>query len=126
MTQGYAAKLRAATNVIRYGYSQDVRDLENAERNLASSLEFFKALAQRTSSTYRFANSMQTSQRKIPVSGGHLGMGTNYHWTHLVPLYTKELEDFHTSVTQAKKGTLAENRIASSVLRSAEFKLLST
>ena len=60
-----------------------------------------------TEQTYRFANSMQTSQRKIPFPGGKNGVGTNYLWSQLAPLYKQELADFWKQVMVLKQGTNA-------------------
>ena len=82
-----------------------------------------------TKTNYHFANSMQTAQRKIPVRGGENGVGTNYLWSHLLPFYQKELEDFQAKVAQLKLNTnsvvaVAENKIQP--WPSAKFQLVST
>jgi DUF1680 family protein len=127
LTEVYAQKVGAATHVLRYKLSQDIRDLDQAEFALAGSLEAYRRLADATAGTYRFANSMQTSQRKIPVSGGYRGIGTNYHWTHLLPMYSKELQDFRMAVGQLQ-GTrgMTESGFIPASLRSTDFKLLSS
>src|SRR5262249_37754609 len=76
----YADKVAAAEHVLRFQLSADVRDLEQAEESLAASMEDYEALAAEAFTAYRFANSMQTSQRKIPFPGGANGIGTNYLW----------------------------------------------
>jgi hypothetical protein len=102
LSEYYAAKANAAWSVLRFGYSKDVADMEDAERHLAQSLVSYRQLATRTQDTYRFANSMQTAQRKIPAAGGVGGQPANYHWTQLVPLYEKELADFRAPVAAVK------------------------
>jgi len=102
MSENYAAKADAAMSVLRYGYSHDIADMENAEKQLAQSLACYKQLADLTKDTYDFANSMQTSQRRIPVAGGSGPNPANYHWTQLVPLYEKELADFQKSLADLK------------------------
>ena len=77
--------------------------MQRAEEFLADSLADYQKLAALTEKTYHYANSMQTSQRKIPVSGGVKGVGTNYLWSQLVPLYQKELADFQTSVAALER-----------------------
>ncbi|HEV2292693.1 MAG TPA: hypothetical protein VGR35_02495 [Tepidisphaeraceae bacterium] len=104
MTQNYAAKVNAALHVLRYHYSKDPADLEKAESYLDESLQHYRTLASLTRDTYKFANSMQTSQRKIPFVGGVDGKPANYHWTQLVPAYEKELADFSAKVAQIKQG----------------------
>src|SRR5262249_45292261 len=69
----YADKVDAAGHVLRFQLSADVRDLEQAEKSLAASLRDYEALAAEAGHAYRFANSMQTSQRKIPFPGGVSG-----------------------------------------------------
>jgi hypothetical protein len=94
-------------HVLRFNYSKDPADMRAAESELAESLKAYERLASLTEKTYRFANSMQTSQRKIPVPGGSNGVGTNYHWMQLVGLYRRELDDFHAKVAQLKTGSPA-------------------
>ncbi|HWP40393.1 MAG TPA: hypothetical protein VNL70_05660, partial [Tepidisphaeraceae bacterium] len=69
MSQNYAAKANAAIHVLRYNYSHDISDMEKAAVYLAESLDHFRELTRLTENSYRFANSMQTSQRRIPVPG---------------------------------------------------------
>jgi hypothetical protein len=102
--ENYYHKTTAALFVLRYNYSKDITDMETAESFLAASLEDYKKLAALTDKTYHYANSMHTSQRKIPVPGGVKGTGTNYLWSQLVPLYKKELEDFQKTVAKVKTG----------------------
>ena len=102
MSESYSAKANAAMSVLRYGYSKDVADMESAEKDLAQSLVFYKELVDLTKDSYNFSNSMQTSQRKIPVPGGSGGKPANYHWSQLVPLYEKELADFQKKVADLK------------------------
>jgi hypothetical protein len=61
-----------------------------------------------TKDAYRYANSMQTSQRKIPVSGGKGGQPANYRWDQLLPTYEKELADFQKQVAALKAGQAAK------------------
>jgi hypothetical protein len=71
---------------------------------------------------------MQTSQRKIPVSGGFKGVGTNYLWSQLVPLYQLELADFQKKLQRLKENaniiSIDESQIKP--WPSAPFKLIST
>jgi hypothetical protein len=72
---------------------------------------------------------MQTSQRKIPVPGGKNGVGTNFLWSQLVPLYQKELADFQAGVAQLKQSTNSVVGIDASKIKPwpvANFKLIST
>jgi len=129
LAENYIAKTAAARFVLQYGYSKDIADMRTAESFLAASLEAYEKLAAMTAPTYRYANSMQTSQRKIPVSGGAHGNGTNYLWSQLVPMYQKELADFQAKVAQLKPGTNQPVAVDDSNLKpwpDAPFKLIST
>ncbi len=94
MAQSYAAKVQAAELVLRYDYSHDTHDMERAAGFLGESFTNYQKLVVLTDPTYRYANSMQTSQRKIPVPGGAKGVGTNFLWAQLVPLYSKRAGGF--------------------------------
>ena len=100
----YAAKAKAATHILRYDSSKDIGDMEKAGKWLSDSVEAFSGLVSRTTNSYQFANSMQTSHRKIPFIGASKGVGTNYLWSQLLPLYQKELQDFQTNVAKLKAG----------------------
>lgn len=129
MAENYSAKVRAAELVLRYKYSHDIQDMERAEQFLAESLADYQKLAELTRDTYSYANSMQTSQRKIPVSGGVRGVGANYLWSQLVPLYQLELADFQRKLAQLKGNASATNLVDESQIKPwppAPFKLIST
>jgi hypothetical protein len=127
MSKYYEFKVRAAESVLRYQYSKDIQDMEKAVEDLSLSYLAFNFLEASTRRTYAFANSMQTSQRKIPVSGGVGGKGTNYLWSQLVPLYKKELEDFRAKVAQLKNtgAVVAASDSSIKPWPSASFKLIS-
>jgi hypothetical protein len=129
MAENYSAKVKAAKLVLRYNYSHDISDMSNAEKFLAESFADYQKLVALTENTYHYANSMQTSQRKIPVSGGFKGHGTNYLWSQLVPLYKTELENFQAKVEQLKQGANPSAAIDESNIKpwpTAQFKLIST
>jgi hypothetical protein len=129
MAENYSAKARAAELVLRYHYSHDLDDMEQAERYLAESFTNYQKLSALASPAYHFANGMQTSQRKIPFNGGIHGIGTNYLWSQLVPLYRKELEEFRAKVAGLKSsgGHLpVVNNANVKPWPAAEFKLIST
>jgi hypothetical protein len=129
LTESYAAKVRAAEDVLRYNFSHAPADMERAEKLLSDSLERYQRLAELTKGTYHYANSMQTSQRKIPVRSGENGVGTNYLWSQLVPLYQKELDDFRAKVVQLKQGSNAPVIVSETKIQpwpAAKFKIVST
>lgn len=129
MAENYAAKVRAAELVLRYGYSHKIADMEQAESYLAESFAAYKKMSVIASPAYQFANGMQTSQRKIPFTGGVRGVGTNYLWSQLVPLYRQELENFQAKVASLKPGAGATTPAIQSDIKpwpAADFNLIST
>ena len=129
MAENYSDKVRAAELVLRYNYSGQIGDMQRAAEYLAQSFADYEKLVALTDQTYHYANSMQTSQRKIPVSGGIGGRGTNYLWSQLVPLYKKELEGFRAKVAELKRTANSTPRIDESLIKpwpAAPFTLIST
>jgi len=95
----FAEKVKAAMLVLNYKYSEDIGDLEAALPHLEKSLEYFIRLTDLTKDSYLYANSMQTAQRRIPISGAD---GTNKTWIELLPHYQIELENFKRNLEQLK------------------------
>lgn len=100
MAQFYAWKARAAIQVLKFKYSNNVTDLEQAVPLLEKSVKYFSDLAARTDTTYLYANSMQTQQRKIPVNGKDT---KNKTWVELLPFYQRELDNFKKHIEVLKK-----------------------
>lgn len=96
----YAAKARAAISVLRYKYSNDIADLQQALPHLEESVEHYRKLADRTRNSYWYANSMQTTQRKIPIRGVD---GKYKSWDELLPLYEAELLHFRQQLDSLKQ-----------------------
>ncbi|MGC3960942.1 MAG: hypothetical protein QM813_24305 [Verrucomicrobiota bacterium] len=127
MATYYRQKTSAAELVLRYDYSKDIKDMENAAWHMHLSYQYFQILTNRTMHAYHFANSMQTGHRKIPFPGAANGFGTNYHWTQVLPLYKKELVDFRAQVAELKNPKLAGAETgAPAAWPAAKFKLIST
>ena len=118
----YADKANAALLVLKYKYSNNLADLQQAIPYLESSVAHFKKLADLTKDTYLYANSMQTSQRKIPIGGND---GKNKTWVELLPKYEQELKTFSKNVDSLKQhqGEKAIDR--NPALAAADVKLLS-
>ena len=95
----FAEKVHAALLVLRYKYSDDISDLEQAIPYLEKSLDYYKQLVQLTKDNYLYANSMQTSQRRIPISGAD---GQNKTWAELLPHYQEEFSNFKRNVRTIK------------------------
>jgi len=129
MAQNYSSKVRAAELVLRFNYSHDIHDMERAATFLADSFADYQKLTALTATTYHYANSMQTSQRKIPFPGGFKSAGTNFLWSQLVPFYQRELNDFQAKVAQLRGNASATNTMDESQIApwpSVQFKLIST
>ena len=94
-------KIEAAMSVLRYRYSDDIADLEKAETLMKSSLEAYRRLVGLTQEAYLYANSMQTQQRRIPISGAG---ARNKHWEELLPAFEKELASFSANIEKLKAG----------------------
>ncbi|NCI48170.1 hypothetical protein GWC94_16060 [Sediminibacterium sp. WSJ-3] len=95
----YAFKAEAALHVLRYKYSADVKDLEAAMPLLEQSVREYRLLARLTKDSYRYANSMQTQQRKIPIRGSN---GTFKHWTEVLVPMEEELRHFRHKIDSLK------------------------
>src|SRR5450759_508423 len=83
----YNAKTRAATLVLRYGYSHDLHDLEQVVPLLQESLEHYRHLVALTDKAYREACSVHSSSRRIPFLGAP---GRYTHWRDCLPAYERE------------------------------------
>jgi len=99
MADYFAFKAEAALAILKYKYSKDVKDLEKGYGLLQTSVAYYKELVKYTQSSYLYANSMQTQQRKIPVRGSN---GTFKHWTEMLPVFETELKTFHHKIDSLK------------------------
>ncbi len=122
----FAAKLPAAGAVLFQRGTTNALDVTTAENALQTSVEAFKRLTRLTEDSYRFANSMQTGHRKIPFPGAANGVGTNYHWSQVLPLYERELADFRARVAELQNPDAAARAGAIAPWPAAKFTLLST
>ncbi|MDN3669537.1 hypothetical protein QWY93_09350 [Echinicola jeungdonensis] len=95
----FAAKVRAAMEVLEFKYSNEVSDLEEAVPYLEKSVEHYKKLVDLTKDSYHYANSMQTNMRRIPVGGND---GKNKHWIELLPHYEEELASLKRNIELLK------------------------
>lgn len=108
MSISYCKKLEGAMEILKYKYTMDkkckgdVALLENAAALMQDSLHEFRNLAKLTESTYLYANSMQTPQRKIPFPNGE----TFGHWSACLAEYEKEYENFKKHLAELKQGIL--------------------
>jgi hypothetical protein len=95
----FAEKVKAAMDVLKYKYSKNIEDLEWAVLYLEKSVYYYKQLVDLTRASYLYANSMQTGQRRIPISGED---GKNKIWLDLLPHYEEELANFKRNVQTLK------------------------
>ena len=105
----YNAKTQAAAQVLEYGYDRNLEHLQKARTLLATSVDAFAQLTTLTKTTYIDAAGMETSQRRIPVTGGPQ---TN-HWRDLLPVYRRELAIFDQRLKLLENGGSAASTTAS-------------
>lgn len=106
----YDAKTRAAEEVLRFRLDHDPARLERAARALSGSVTAFEELADVAGPAYRFANSLQTGHRRIPWPAVVDGVVTNFHWSHVLPLYRAELREFLDRWERWKRGELGRDQ----------------
>ncbi|WP_051010244.1 hypothetical protein [Pedobacter agri] len=99
MANFYAEKVKSALWILRFKYSNQVADLEQALPFLQKSVDHYAKLVKLTEDNYLYANSMQTKQRKIPMRGVDK---TFIHWKEMLPVFTKELNHFKKSIDSLK------------------------
>ncbi|MCM1077673.1 MAG: glycoside hydrolase family 20 zincin-like fold domain-containing protein [Bacteroides sp.] len=92
-------KVKAAQKVLDYQWTKDLSNLDAAVPLLEESLDYYKQLVDRTKGTYRYANSMQTTMRRIPIAGDG---GKNKTWEELLVHYQAELDNFKSNLSTLK------------------------
>jgi len=97
--KAFQLKVRAAAEVLRYKWTQDISHLESAVIWLEQSLSVWYDLSRMTDDWYLYANSMQTAQRRIPVGGDGGKMKT---WRELAAVYQEELDAFKANIEKLK------------------------
>lgn len=106
MANFYADKVTAALWILKFKYSNDVKDLDQALPFLESSVQHYQKLVKLTENHYLYANSMQTKQRKIPMRGVDK---TFIHWKEVLPVFETELKNFKHSIDSLKSTKTASN-----------------
>ena len=104
-TRSFYYKVEAATDVLNYKWSKQLRFLDDAAKQLEKSLDEWKKLADLTDSTYLYANSMQTAQRRIPVGGDN---GHYKTWREMVPVYQSEYDNLLANIAKLRNPRPAE------------------
>lgn len=103
-------KVKGAEQVLNYQWSKDLKYLDAALPFLEESLEHYRKLVELTNDAYLYANSMQTSMRRIPIGGDD---GKNKTWAEMLVHYEKELANYKANVAMLKakaNGTLKEEK----------------
>lgn len=96
----FRAKVKAAHHVLNYQWGKDLSELDAAVPYMEQSLDHYRKLVTLTESTYRYANSMQTAQRRIPIGGDG---GKNKTWKELLVHYENELANYKSNVVTLKE-----------------------
>ncbi len=102
-------KVKAAAEVLNYQWSKELKYLEASIPMLEKSLEHYRRLVELTRDAYLYANSMQTAQRRIPISGAG---ARNKTWEELLPHYETEYENLKANLEMLRTdGKAAERTI---------------
>ena len=108
-------KVLAAEQVLNYKWSKDVEYLKKAVPLLEKSNNCYKDLVEKTKDTYYNANSMLTSQRRIPVGGD----GGKYStWQEMMPVYQEEFDNLKkniASLTSVDNQSIKKEKTATAV-----------
>lgn len=95
----FGLKVRACEHVLNFKYTNDISELEQAVPLFEAGLEHYRQLVSLTNDTYLYANSMQTSMRRIPIAGDN---GQMKHWKELLPKYEEELSNLKKNIEMLK------------------------
>ena len=116
-------KVLAAQQALNYKWSKDINYLEKAVPLLEKSNEYYMQLVNKTKDTYLYANSMQTSQRRIPVGGDD---GKFKTWEEMVPVYEDELSSLKANIKMLASPQKQDNSDKNLVkAKNADVKLIS-
>ena len=101
--QSFHDKVLAAQQVLNYKWSKDISYLEKAVPLLEQSMSYWHELVRYADSSYLYANSMQTAQRRIPVGGDGGKMKT---CGELATVYQDELDALKANIEKLKHPAL--------------------
>ncbi len=121
LMQFYNDRIRAAQEVLLYGYDRNMEHLRRAEPLLAESVQLYSELTSLAGPAYRTATSMETTQRQIPFPGG---MKHFPSWQQCLPMYQKELATFQSRVAALSSGAPITEASAAKTLPQVAFHLL--
>ncbi|MDN3594855.1 alpha-d-galacturonidase [Zunongwangia endophytica] len=103
----FTEKVRAAMLVLRYDHSGEKDALLKAIPHLENSLKHYRKLVELTEGNYFYANSMQTSMRRIPIGGDD---GKYKLWSEMLPLYEQELENFRKNLNNIDSSVKSDSQ----------------
>ncbi len=121
LMQFYNDRIRAAQEVMLYGYDRKIEHLQRAEPLLAESVQRYRELTSLAGPAYRTATSMETTQRQIPFPGGLKHFPS---WQQCLPMYEKELATFRSRVAALSSGAPITEKDAATTLPQVAFQLL--
>lgn len=110
----FGLKVRACEHVLNYQYTKDIAELDAAVPLLEEGLNHYRELVSLTRDTYYYANSMQTSQRRVPIGGDD---GRMKHWEELLPEYEKELANLKKNIEMLKNPALLDAKSSTKPLK---------
>lgn len=110
----YAFKAQAALDALRYKYSNQLTDLQKVVKPLEESVLWYRKLTDYTRGTYRYANSMQTQQRKIPFRGVN---ATYKNWYEVLPEFEKEVSRLKKRIDSLQSAKAADAAATSPALK---------
>ncbi len=116
-------KVKAAREVLNYQWTKDLRHLDAAVPLLEESLDYYSKLVGLTEGSYLYANSMQTSMRRIPIAGDE---GKNKTWSEMLVHYQTELQNFKNNLATLKDkaaGKITEKPAAVGPLADAKVRV---
>lgn len=93
-------KVQAAKAVLEYQGDKNLARLDEVIPLMEQSLEHYRKLVTLTEEHYLYANSMQTSQRRIPIGGDE---GKNKTWKEMLVHYEKELTNYRANLAMLKE-----------------------
>lgn len=115
-------KVLAAQQILNYKWSKDINYLHKAVPLLEKSNSYWDELVNLTKDTYYYANSMQTSQRRIPVGGDNGNFKT---WEEMKAVYDEELANLKSNIAALENPQSGSNGTKNPVARNASVKLIS-
>ncbi len=111
-------KVLAAAKVLDFKWTKNLDCLHQAESLLEKSNSSWQRLVTLTKDTYLYANSMQTSQRRIPIGGDG---GKFKTWAEMFPVYESELQALKKNIVKLSQDNDAQQEDAIEVAIKAKL-----